>query len=331
MIKTAVIGLGIGVEHLEGYLAHPDCEVVGICDLDETKLQNIASKYSVSIVTTDANEILTNKEIDVVSICSYDNLHAEQVIRALENGKHVMVEKPICLYKDEARKIIEAQKKNKKRLTSNLILRTSKRFIKVKKMIKEGLFGEIFYLEGDYIYGRGHKITDGWRGKLDFYSAIYGGGVHVVDLLIWFIEDKVVEVFSYGNRICSKDTNFKYEDCVVSILKFKSGCLGKSVTTLCCIQPHFHSVKIYGTKSTFVNDYKDGIWFRSTDPDGTEVIKDEYKSYMKGDIIPGFIDSILYNKKQYIDEKDIFTTMSVCFAMNESLKSGEPVEVEYLI
>jgi len=331
MIKAAVIGLGIGVEHLEGYMAHPDCEVIGMCDIDEKKLKEIGNKYSVPILTTKANEILTNKEIDVVSICTYDNFHAEQVIEAFENGKHVMVEKPICLYKDEAKKIIETQKKNMKKLSSSLILRTSRRFKRVKEMIEEGLFGEIFYLEGDYIYGRGHKITDGWRGQLDFYSAIYGGGVHVVDLMLWFMKDRVVEVFSYGNRICSRDSNFKYDDCTVSILKFENGCVGKSVTALCSVQPHFHSVKVYGTKSTFVNDYKDGIWYRTTDQDGTEVIEDEYKSYMKGDIIPGFIDSILYNRKQYVDEKDIFTTMSVCFAMNESLETGKPVKVEYLI
>ena len=60
-------------------------------------------------------------------------------------------------------------------MTTNTILRTSKRFMEIKNKIKEGFFGDIYYLEMDYNYGRLKKITDGWRGKIKNYSVVLGG------------------------------------------------------------------------------------------------------------------------------------------------------------
>jgi len=66
--------------------------------------------------------------------------------------------------------------------------------------------GELFYLEGDYNYGRLHKFTTGWRGEIPFYSVTYGGAIHLIDLLIWLSEGKVSEVIATGNKIAGKDT-----------------------------------------------------------------------------------------------------------------------------
>lgn len=330
-IKVGVIGLGVGQRHIEGYLEHRDCEVKAICDFQKDKLNYVSRKFSIANKTTQPQDILDDPEIDIISICSYDNYHAEQVIHALKNGKHVMVEKPICLNKQEAKRIIKVFIKSGKKLTSNLILRKSPRFISLKKGIEKKYFGEIFYVEGDYIYGRAHKIYQGWRGNIDFYCGVYGGGVHVIDLLLWLVNSEVIEVFSYGNRICSKNSNFKFDDCIVSLLKFKNGCVGKTLTTLSCVQPHFHSIKIYGTKATFINDYGKAHLYRNQYTDGHVFLTDKYPAVKKSVLISDFIDSIIYNKKQYINEKEVFRSMSVCFALYDSLISGKPVKVEYLM
>ncbi len=147
----------------------------------------------------EADEILENDDIDIVSIASYDNFHYEHIIKALENNKHVFVEKPFCMYESEAvhiRSLLQA--KPHLRLSSNLILRKYERFRQVKSILDEGQLGDIYYLESDYNYGRLNKITEGWRGQLDYYSVVYGGGVHIVDLLLWLIGEKVLELSSYS-------------------------------------------------------------------------------------------------------------------------------------
>ena len=54
----------------------------------------------------------------------------------------------------------------------------------MRELIAAGELGELFHLEGDYDYGRRHKLTDGWRGRIPYYSVVLGGAIHMVDLLL---------------------------------------------------------------------------------------------------------------------------------------------------
>ena len=96
-IRAGVIGLGVGEQHLRSYSAIADCEVVSVCDINPVQLQDVADRWNVSGRHTDFRKITENPDIDVVSICSYDDAHVEQAISAFEHGKHVMVEKPVAL------------------------------------------------------------------------------------------------------------------------------------------------------------------------------------------------------------------------------------------
>ena len=87
-LKAGIIGLGVGEKHIEGYQSHPDCEVVALCDFSEVRLNECKEKYPDLKITRNAEEILQNPEIDVVSIASFDNYHYEQVMKAL---KHVVI------------------------------------------------------------------------------------------------------------------------------------------------------------------------------------------------------------------------------------------------
>lgn len=331
-LKVGIIGLGVGEQHISGYEKHPACEVVSLCDFSGEKLRMAKKKYPECRLSKSSDDILKDTNIDVVSVASYDNYHYEHITKAIANGKHVFVEKPLCLYENEARNI-RALLKSKPglRLSSNLILRMSPRFRKLKKAVDDKKFGSLFYVEGDYNYGRLHKITQGWRGKLDFYSVVYGGGVHIIDLLLWLTEDKITEVKAYGNNIASKGSKFKHNDMVVCILKFKSGIVGKLAVNMGCVFPHFHNLSIYGTKATFINGFKDGLFFESRDPNRpAKKIKADYPGVRKGDLIKSFVDSILKGTKAVVTEKDVFDAMSVCFAVEKSIRNNKPVAVKYI-
>lgn len=326
-----MIGLGVGEAHIEGYLRHPHCEVLGICDLDATRLTSVGDAFSIPFRTTRAEALIDHPEIDVVSICSYDNVHAQQAIRALRSGKHVMVEKPVCLSMEEAEAVLSAAQDSGRYLTSSLILRASPRFRHVKQLTEQKALGDLFYVEGDYLHGILHKITEGWRGKMDFYCVTYGGGIHLIDLLRWLVADEVAEVFSYGNQICSRDSAYRYPDCIVSILRFRNGCIGKTMTSLGCVRPQLHSLNLYGTRGSLFNGYETADWFESTHREEVKKITAPYPGVMKGDLIPEFLDAILAGRKPPINEIEIFRTMSVCFAAWESCRSGKPVKVHYII
>ena len=330
-IRAGIIGLGVGEKHIDGYRLHPACEVVALCDFDAQKLDACRVRYPGLKATTDATAILTDPAIDVVSIASYDNYHHEQVLLALQNGKHVFVEKPLCLHEEHAAEIRQALvERPDLKLSSNLILRLSSRFRAVKDLILEGRFGELYYLESDYNYGRLQKITEGWRGAIDFYSVVYGGGVHVVDLLRWLTGERIVEVSSYGNRVAARGSQFRRDDFVVSLLKFESGKIGKISANFGCVFPHFHTLAVYGTKATFINDLECGRLIESRDPaQKPSAITAEYPGTRKGDLIHSFVDSIVHGTNAAVTADEVFETMNVCFAIEKSLAQGRPVVVSH--
>lgn len=331
-LRAGVIGLGVGQKHAEALAGNPDCELVAICDHDAATLAQVASRFpTVRPVERDV-DILDDPTIDLVCIASYDNFHFAQTMRALEQGKHVFVEKPFVLHEHEARAVCARLRQRKTvRLSSNLILRRSPRFVDLRRRIEAGELGRLYHLEADYYYGRLDKITEGWRGKLEFYSAVHGGGVHVADLLMWLAHDRIVEVSAMGNAMATEGTGFRNFDNVLAAIRFAGGAVGKIGVNFGCVFPHFHAVNLYGTKATFVNGTECGRLYSSRDPKVTPLrLETAYPGTHKGELIASFVNAILGRGSAEVTEEDVFASLSVCFAIERSVHSGAPVKVEYV-
>jgi len=303
-----------------------------LCDFNNQRLSEAKKKYPDMRCVQNANDILKASDIDVVTIASYDNYHHQQILTAIEHGKHIFVEKPLCLHSSEARDIRKILNRNKNlKISSNLILRKCPRFAEIHRRISLGLMGEIFSIEGSYDYGRRHKIINSWRGAIDSYSGICGGGVHIIDLFLWFSGQKVSELMAYGNQIVMKGTQFRYKDSVTAILQFEKGATAKVSVHLGSVTPHYHELNVYGTKATFMNNFGRPLFFSSDDPSREpEVLTQEYPGVHKGALIYNFIESIVSGEKLEICVEDIFAAMSICFAINQSLESGKKVKVKYI-
>jgi len=328
-IKVGIIGLGVGEQHIYGFKKDPRCEVVLISDTDPKKLKQVSIRHPEIASTLNPLDILKNDEIEAVSIASYDEYHHEQILLSLKHNKHVFVEKPLCLNRKEFEEILFAYKQHKNVLSSNLMLRKAKRFIDLKKRIERNLLGEIYYLEGDYDYGRLGKLTEGWRGKTPNYSVMHGGGIHLIDLLTWLIDDDVTEVFAYGNNFCSNSSRFKGMDLIVCLLKFSSGRVAKVSANFGSVTPHHHKVALYGTTGTFIQSHYNSMYFDSREVDHKpEILSDQYPNIKKGDVIPSFVNKILGEDTLDVSSEDVFNVMNVSLAVMESLELSKPVIVK---
>lgn len=331
-IRAGVIGLGVGEAHLRSYRSIPACEVVSICDIDPLRLAEIGDRYSVAARSTDFRAVTEHPDIDVVSICSYDDAHAEQLISALDHGKHVMVEKPFVLHRHEAERVLRSFEASGRFITSNLILRQSPRFKALRRMIELGEMGEIFHIEGDYLHQILWKIVDGWRGKMDFYCTVYGGGIHLIDLMRWMMGQEVTEVCAMGSDLLTRGSSYRWPDTITGLLKWESGATGKCTTTLGPQRTKFHALNVYGTRKTFVNDMPNAKLFSGDDPEKDEQAMDvPYPAMEKGDLLPEFVDGIRSGHKPLINETDIFRVMDICFAIWESVVKRTTVKVTRLI
>lgn len=329
-IRAGVIGLGVGERHVAGYEQIAGCEVTAICDLDAGKLARVGKQCEIGTRVTDWRKIVEDPEIDVVSICSYDDAHAEQAVAAFRNGKHVMIEKPIALSKAEAEAVLRAQQDSGCLISSNLILRQSPRFQEIRRMVKEGAFGEPFYLEGDYIHQILWKITEGWRGKMDFYCVTYGGGIHLIDLMRWILGREVTEVSGMGSKVLTRESDFPYPDTMVNLLRFEDDVIAKTLTTFGPQRPHLHALSIYGTKATFINERPDGRLYRGDDDDG-EAVTTPYPAIEKSDLLPDFIAAVRDGREPIVGARDVFRVMDICFAAWESVQSARTVKVSYVL
>jgi predicted dehydrogenase len=332
-IGVAVVGLGIGEQHALSYVANQYCELRWLFDLEREKACALANSLGVGQVATDFEEILSDPETQVVSIASYDDAHFGQVVAALAANKHVFVEKPICRTIEELRAIKQlwASHGGRLRLSSNLVLRAAPLYKWLKSRLRAGDFGEIYSVDADYLYGRLHKITDGWRKDVEAYSVMAGGGVHLIDLLLWMTNQRPARVFATGNRICSQGTAFRYLDYVTVTFEYTSSLVARINANFGCVHPHQHVMRIYGTKETFFYDDAGPRCHVSRDRSmPAQPIELASKPATKGDLIPDFVDAIINDVDLSSDTQTHFDVISVVGACDKSLATGSVTEVEYI-
>lgn len=334
ILRAGVLGLGVGERHIAGYQSLPGSVVTALCDNDPHKLAEVSARYPGIPCFTDAQDVLCNPDIDIVSIATWDDVHADQIVQAIEHGKHVFAEKPLCLHGSELRRIRAALDAHPDVcLSSNLVLRLSPRFSALHGKVRQGVFGRIYYMEADYNYGRVHKIIDGWRGHIPYYSVFLGGAVHLVDMLLWLTGWKVTEVVARGNNIATSETSFGFNDLAVALLTFENGAIAKVAANFACVAPHFHRMILYGTDATFEHLPEHGRITRSrSGADADERVDLPYPGVEKGDLLTAFVRHLGgadASGEGVVTTEDVFAAMSVCLAVEESMNTGQTVLVHY--
>lgn len=150
-IKFGIIGTGwIAGAHIQALMKMPDVEIVAGADLVEGKAEAFFKKYGIEGVRcyNSHKELIDNeKDIDAVSVCTYNKTHAECTIYALEHGINVILEKPMCVTLDEAVEICRAEKKSGKLLSIGFQPRFDPNMKMVKKIVESGELGKIYYIQ----------------------------------------------------------------------------------------------------------------------------------------------------------------------------------------
>lgn len=331
-LRVAVIGLGVGERHAAAFDAHPRSRVQVLCDLSAEKLAAAGRKFPGARRTRRFADAL-GPDVDAVSIASYDDHHAAQVVEALRRGKHVFVEKPLCRTVLEARRIHAAWAAHRGRvkLASNLVLRAAPLYQWLKKEIRRGALGEIYAVDGDYLYGRLHKITGGWRKDVPDYSVMAGGGVHMIDLALWLTGQKPFSAAAAGNRICARGTAFKPEDYAAATFSFPSGLVARITANFGCVHKHQHVLRVFGTRGTFLYDDAGARLYRKRDPGGpARRITLAPLPADKGALIPAFVDAVLKDKDISQDTRTFLDGICASVAADRAMRRRRPQTLETL-
>lgn len=226
-VRLGIIGLGgIGKVHFLNSLLIKNARLVAVADVSKKALK-FAKKYGIKKPYTNSEKLLTDPEIDAVIISVPNFLHADLAIRALEEGKHVFVEKPLARNFKEGEKIARVAKKKDVKIMVGHQHRFDYGFSKLKQLVENGRIGKVETAIGDYVF-RGPFL--GMRKVPEWYldPQMAGGGVlitvgcHLIDLLRWFLGEISKVTYSYLDY----KYNLAIEDKAIVHLKFKNNATG---------------------------------------------------------------------------------------------------------
>jgi predicted dehydrogenase len=157
-----------------------------------------------------------------------------------------------------------------------------------------------------------------------------GGGVHLVDLMMWMTGQTPTHVSAMGNSIASRGTRFRYDDFVTATFRFPSGMIGVISANFGSVCRHQHAVRIFGTKGMFVFDDAGARVHRERDPGGpVERLDDAPKPATKGDLIPAFLDGTRDVSAAAGDTALALGVVRACLVATAAASRGEvcPIEV----
>ncbi len=225
-IKFGVVGLGnIGTRHM--HVINGLCEstiLAGVCDIENEKNIKYSELYGVPSYLN-LTELLKNKDIQIVSVCTPHGLHAEMSIEISKAGKNVLVEKPMALSTYDCNRMIKAAEDNNVKLFVVKQNRYNVPIALTKDIIFSGKLGKIYNFQCNVFWNRNAEYYTGsnWRGKLKLEGgALYTQVSHFIDLLVWWFGD-VNDVHTLLTR---KFQPIEFEDSGSAILNFESGVTG---------------------------------------------------------------------------------------------------------
>lgn len=315
-LNVAVVGLGVGEQHARAFALDPRCRVRWLHDLDSTKAERLVRELGQGDIAESFEAILADTSVQVVSIATYDHLHYDAVAKAFDAGKHVFVEKPLCRTEAEVADLRRRwNAAGRPHLGSNLVLRGAPLYRWLTDAIASGALGKIYAFDGDYLYGRLEKITEGWRKDVPGYSVMEGGGVHIIDLMLMLLDEMPESVSVIGTNRATRGTGFLYDDFMAATFTFASGIVGRITANFACVHPHHHVIRVFGTKGTFIYDDQGPRLFQKRG-DEERAARLPYAPLPagKGALIPGFVTAILEDADPAPAAEREFALASLCAA-----------------
>ncbi|MEN6327045.1 MAG: Gfo/Idh/MocA family oxidoreductase [Syntrophomonas sp.] len=251
MLKIGLLGCGrISKNHFEAIAQQPDAQCIACCDIIEERARESAEKYNIPTWTTNYQEMLSDPNIDLISICTPSGLHPQHGIQAARAGKHVLTEKPMACRLTEADNLIKTCDEAGVKLFVVLQNRLNPAIQLVRRAFEEGRFGKIYMITSNVFWTRPQEYYDmaPWRGTwaLDG-GAFMNQASHYVDMVQWF-GGPIDEVKAITATLAR---NIEAEDIGSAIIRFRIGAIGSINVTMLTYPKNLEgSITLLGEKGT---------------------------------------------------------------------------------
>ena len=333
-LGVAIHGVGqVAYAHAASWLKNPHVEIVSVTSRRKASAQRLADKFNLKCnVGDNFDDVLRADLVDIVNLSGPNDVHTEQGIAAAEVGKHLLMEKPMCLSMDENRALRDAVSQGGVKSVVSFVLRWNPLVENIRALLGSGAIGKMFYAEIDYWHG----LSDWWSGfswakTLEKGgSTMLTGGCHAIDAIRWIAGQEIVEVSAYGNNVKG---NFEYDANVVALLRFADGTIGKTSALFDAEMPYSFNIDLAGTEGT-IRDNR--LWSKKLLPGQTGWTEMNTILPDSGDVdhhpfdaeMNHLVDCILQDRESHVNIADAYKTHEVCIAIDRSIaRGGEPVKL----
>ncbi len=257
-VRCAVIGYGaahiFGRAHGRWIDATPNLEWVAVCDIDSERLRVATDEFPHLKTCSSVTDLLERAEVDMVSVITPHHTHAPIALECIRAGKHVIVDKAMCLSVAEATAMIEEAEKQNAMLAVFHGRRHDGNYRAIQETVRSGLIGDLFHIE--LTAGGYRKPRDWWYSKKALGGgAFYYWGPHAVDWVLNLVQDSVSGVTGFYHKLVWDDVDI--EDQTRAILRFENGAVA-DITYSHIAAAGKPAWRILGTKGAIVDTGTDG-------------------------------------------------------------------------
>ncbi|MBI4671986.1 MAG: Gfo/Idh/MocA family oxidoreductase [Chloroflexi bacterium] len=333
-LGVGILGTGnVSTEHINAYMRNPHTEIVALCNRTREGAEKRAALLNLSCdIYTDLDAFLRDDRIQLISICTPNDLHAEHTIAAAQAGKHVLIEKPVALNLDDLRAMDVAVRNAGVRSLVSFVLRRNPLLRILRRQIEDDAIGEIFMAEVDYWHSTPRATPEHWTSKKTSAGSVFlMGGCHAVDAARFLVDAEIVEVSAYATRGKGRP-HFDYDPTTLALVRFASGAIGKISACMECEMPYAFNIVLMGHKGTL---WDNRIWSHklagqtgfatlpTITPSSGDVTHHPFQQE-----VDDFVDGILSNRPVPPDLADAVKTHEVVLAIDRSAETGKPVSVQ---
>jgi predicted dehydrogenase len=213
-IRIGILGVGrFGRLHLNVFRQLKNCEVVAIADTDKDLLKQVSEKYGIHLAFSNPEDLM-KADLDVIDIVTDEHTHGPLAIRALENGKHVFIEKPIATTVEQAEQIYQLSRVHHRIVMVGNISRFGQPYYMMKKTVQAGILGTIGHIRAKRDFSRDWFESFGKR-----VHPVYESGIHDLDLILWYADSVCKEVYAVERNL----SGYQYPDLFAATLTFENG------------------------------------------------------------------------------------------------------------
>ena len=324
VLSVGVIGAGgIAQSHMNAIHGNSNIRLAAAMDIDAKKAEAAAEKYGARAYTN-LDDLLKDPEVEAVHVCTPHSFHGDQVVAAAEAGKHVIVEKPMALTLQECDQMIEACEAAGKVLMVGQVMRYYPVNRKIKEMISQGAIGKVGHMmRRRYSYFDTTKPDSRypkWYLDLEIggICVLYCFGPHEYDILHWYLDSPVIEVYARGTE--STDLYKGQKDSYTALMTHANGAVSVLSQSVVC-HTGAHDQYIIGSKGSMMLSGQKLLM------NGSEVAIEGTSGGGMTNQIREFADCCLEGREPDASGRSVRHTMAVIEAAKQSAERGESVQV----